>query len=415
MSSRNGYTAMTPKFAQFPSQPTTTASSRNDLPSETPTPPDEVDDMELKMSMWRACHLKVVAIVKGNIGLLLITGAQIFHSLMNVAVKKLNAIDPPVSTFELIFFITYICSLAYMLIVKVPDPWLGPKGVRLLLAFRGFSGFFGVFGIYYSLQYLSLSDATVLTFLAPLCTGIAGSVFLGEKYTLPQALASTLPCLVSSERVVHVSHLPITFKQCTLKQFQRCIHNSDRKESASIARDDVALDTEMIVTKTPFIIPTEIQWLGMLIMIGVFGFLAQTLLTLGLQRETAGRGSIAMYTQIVFAAILERVFFKTEPSFLSIMGTLIIVSSALYIAITKQPIQKGKTNVRLTSMLEDALEEGLLDGLLEAHAEEENAKNGPDSDESSVPFPSKLKGDDHDNEDVLPASQGTTHTTNGAS
>ncbi|KAG6915965.1 hypothetical protein DXG01_009054 [Tephrocybe rancida] len=340
MSCRNGYTTTTPEFAQFPSQPTTTASSRNDPPSEPPTPPDEVDDMEPKMSMWRACHLKAVATVKGNIGLLLITGAQMFFSLMNVAVKRLNAIDPPVTTFE----------------------------------------------------YLSLSDATALTFLAPLCTGIAGAIFLGEKYTIPQALASAWPCLVSSERRVHVRHPPITFKQCALKHFQRCIDNSDRKESASAARDGVVLDTEMVVTKTSFIVPTEIQWLGMLIMIGVFGFLAQ----------------------IVFATILERIFFKAEPSFLSVTGTLIIVSSALYIAITKQRVQKGKTNVRLSSVPEAALEEGLLDGL-EAHAEEENTKNGPDSDESSVPFPNKLKGDDHEIEHALPASQGTTNTTSAAS
>ena len=40
-----------------------------------------------------------------------------------------------------------------------------------------FCRFLGVFGVYYSLQYLSLSDATVLTFLAP------GAFFLGENFT----------------------------------------------------------------------------------------------------------------------------------------------------------------------------------------------------------------------------------------
>lgn len=60
------------------------------------------------------------------------------------------------------------------------------------------SRFFGLFGVYFSLQYLSLSDATVLTFLAPLCTGIAGSLLLKEKFTLKEALAGcTLPLLLS--------------------------------------------------------------------------------------------------------------------------------------------------------------------------------------------------------------------------
>ena len=40
------------------------------------------------------------AFVKRNTGLLLILAAQAFFSLMNVAVKKLHDIEPPVSTFE---------------------------------------------------------------------------------------------------------------------------------------------------------------------------------------------------------------------------------------------------------------------------------------------------------------------------
>lgn len=82
--------------------------------------------------------------------------------------------------------ITLICCISYMLIAKIPDPLLGPKGVRVLLFTRGFSGsvsvhlfprqpltsspstysFFGLFGVYYSLQFLSLSDATVLTYVS---------------------------------------------------------------------------------------------------------------------------------------------------------------------------------------------------------------------------------------------------------
>ena len=51
------------------------------------------------------------------------------------------------------------------------------------------SSFVGVFGIYYSLKYLSLSDAIVLTFLAPTCTAISGAIFLGERFKLREAMA----------------------------------------------------------------------------------------------------------------------------------------------------------------------------------------------------------------------------------
>lgn len=37
--------------------------------------------------------------------------------------------------------------------------------------------------------------------------------------------------------------------------------------------------------------------------------------------------------QVVFATILERIFFKAIPTALSIVGTLLIISSAIYVAV----------------------------------------------------------------------------------
>uniref|UniRef100_A0A8H8CGW3 EamA domain-containing protein n=1 Tax=Psilocybe cubensis TaxID=181762 RepID=A0A8H8CGW3_PSICU len=93
----------------------------------------------------------------------------------------------------------------------------------------------------------------------------------------------------------------------------------------------------MIVTKTPVVIPTQIEWLSLLFMIGVFGFAAQIFLTLGFQREAVGRGTLALYTQIIFASFLEYIVFHTTPSRLSIFGILLIMGSAIYIALTKKP------------------------------------------------------------------------------
>lgn len=54
---------------------------------------------------------------------------------------------------------------------------------------------------------------------------------------------------------------------------------------------------------------------------------------MGLQRETAGRGTTAIYTQIVFATILENVFFEYTPSPWSVAGIVMIVTAALYVAV----------------------------------------------------------------------------------
>lgn len=54
----------------------------------------------------------------------------------------------------------------------------------------------------------------------------------------------------------------------------------------------------MIALRLPFVVPTSFEWLGLFAVIGIFSFAAQILLTMGFQRETAGRASMALYTQV---------------------------------------------------------------------------------------------------------------------
>ncbi|KAJ3891143.1 integral membrane protein DUF6 [Lentinula edodes] len=303
-----------------------------------------------------------------NVGLLLIVTAQAFLALVNVAVKKLNTIDPPVPTFELIFIrmaTTYVFSIAYMKYTAVESPFLGPKGVRFLLMFRGFSGFFGVFGIYFSLKVLSLSDATVLTFLSPLCTAVAGALFLGETVGRKEIFAGLFsligvifiarptslfghhasPSATPTQRLIAVGVsllgvLGSTGAYTSIRAIGKrahALHSMVAFSGYSVIVSAIGL----AVTHTPVVIPTSPIWLLLLLEIGVFGFdfvLRSIIifLTLGLQRETASRGTLAIYTLIVFTSLLDRIFFHSAPSLLSVLGTLIIVGSALWVIVTKK-------------------------------------------------------------------------------
>ncbi|KAK0436430.1 hypothetical protein EV421DRAFT_1832227 [Armillaria borealis] len=83
-----------------------------------------------------------------------------------------------------------------MLWARIPEPFRGLEGTRTMLVFRGICGritveladpfsisFLGLFGAYYSLKYLSLSEATVLPFLTPFTTLELSAIFLGESVT----------------------------------------------------------------------------------------------------------------------------------------------------------------------------------------------------------------------------------------
>ncbi|CDO68508.1 hypothetical protein BN946_scf184998.g5 [Trametes cinnabarina] len=388
---RTPFAAATPERASFD----TAEIPLSPLVSYFPAPDAVRHDARTRYSgMIHRAVETVKGTVQSNTGMLLVAASQLFFSLMNVWVKKLNSLDPPVPAFELIWVrmaITWICCITYMFIVKVPDPILGPKGVRLLLVARGFFGFFGLFGVYYSLQYLSLSDATVLTFLAPMCTAITGAVLLHEPFSWREALAG----LASLFGVVLIARPEFLFGQhhyaapatdmghvvegvqnevgniSTVTPAQRVgavgvallgvlgatgaytsiravgkrahpLHNLVSFSSQCV----IVATLAMIIMRTPVVVPMRWDWLLMLLLIGLFGFVAQ----------------------IIFATIFERVFFHTSPSFLSVVGTLIILTSAIYVALTKARSTQDKYG--LTEGVATGDDPSLEEGLLANHTEE---------------------------------------------
>ncbi|KAG2072500.1 hypothetical protein BDR04DRAFT_1153216 [Suillus decipiens] len=333
---------------------------------------------------WQGITSRIIAFVETNLGMLLIIVAQFFFVCMNLGVKQLDSLDVPMHTLELIVVrmgITLACCVLYMVAMKIQDPFLGPKGVRLLLVNRGLCGFFGLFGMYYSLQYLSLADATVLSFLAPLAAAIGGYVVLKEPYSKHEAFAA----IVSLLGVILIARPPFLFGNASSV-------NSDSSDAASratatdriravcVAVFGIVLGTGALLSmraigkrahpmhlmmffsawctfiasatmyfmKIPIVYPHNWQWAVMLIFIGLSGFFAQ-----------AARGSMGQYVQLLFAGVLEYVFFGTVPSTLSLIGSAIIMTSAIYVIVSKNGSPKAPEMISLREP-ESTLEEGIL-------------------------------------------------------
>ncbi|RPD56863.1 drug/metabolite transporter [Lentinus tigrinus ALCF2SS1-7] len=289
---------------------------------------------------------------------------------MGVFVKKLHELDPPVHPLELIWVrmvMTWIVCVVYMTMTGVPNPILGPEGIRTLLAFRGLAGFVGLFGTYYALQYLSLSDTTVLSFLTPMATAVTGAFLLKEDLTVKQVLASVfsfvgvvliarpeflfgrdaLDVPANEDRAVVVTAsqrlgavgvallgvVGLTSAYTTIRAIGKRahpMHNLGAFSFFCILTAPIA----MVVARTPVVVPDNFPCLLMILAVSTCGFAAQMTMTTGLQRETAGRGTMAIYVQVIFALVFERVFFHTTPPPPSILGTVIILSSAIYVAVS---------------------------------------------------------------------------------
>ncbi|TFY67488.1 hypothetical protein EVJ58_g1594 [Rhodofomes roseus] len=315
------------------------------------------------------CKTTCKTTYKNNIGLLLIAASTAFGSLMSTLVKKLNSVDPPVPM----------------------------------------------------LEYLSISDATVLQFLAPMCTGIVGALVLKEHFTRSQALASFFslvgvvliarprflfghiannsdtaldPPVVLDGRSDYEEVLPAqrlravgfamfgvvgaTGAYTTIRAIGKRAHALHSVTAFSMQCITVS-SILMVVFRTTPILPNKLEWVGMLLAIGFCGFFAQMLLTLGLQRETAGRGTMAIYVQIIFATINDIVFFHSTPNLLSTIGTTIIIASAIYVATSKKdPGLHKRQQSLISSPADHSLEEGLLEN------EEDSAEPSESKDEVSA-------------------------------
>ncbi|KAG7442191.1 drug/metabolite transporter superfamily [Guyanagaster necrorhizus] len=309
---------------------------------------------------WRFLD-RLEKVYKRNTGFLLIAAAQLGFSASDVCVQELNRLDHPVPTLQLIVLrmtITYVCCLMTMLWAGIPEPFRGPEGTRTMLVFRGLCGFVGILGVYYSLKYLSLSEATVLTFLTPFTTTISSAIFLGETVTVGYLVAGLLnifgviciaqPVLLFGKSpaegtedpefrllAVGMSLLGVmgstgAFTAIRAIGFRAHALHSSASYSLQCV---IAASIGMVVTGTPIVIPTQLKWGILFAILVLTGFVGQVFLVMGFQRETAGRGTTALYTQIVFATIIERIFFDYTPNTWSAIGITVIMLAAIYVAV----------------------------------------------------------------------------------
>ncbi|KAL8854668.1 MAG: hypothetical protein Q9221_000450 [Calogaya cf. arnoldii] len=380
---------------------------------------------------WKArCN----ALWLANKGLVLVLVSQFFGALMNVTTRLLETSGNPLNTFQVMFVrmaITSLLCTLYMWWAQVEHFPLGRKDVRKLLMARGFGGFFGLLGIYYSLQYLPLAEATVITFLAPIVACWACSVLIHEPFTrreqiaglvslvgviliarptsflslnteespVTSAIGDALPAtkatthsqptsaehVTSSQRLVAVGValigvLGAASAYTTIRMIGQRAHPLISVNYFAAWTTLVATAVLLFVPGMDFQLPSGVKQWSYLIFLGVCGFVMQILLTAGLSYEKSSRATNMVYTNMLFALAFDKLVFDTTMGMLSILGSSLILGSALYIAVKQDPSKKTKTDER---MLRDE-EVGLMsdgDGNGTITSEEGNVLRGVQEDQ----------------------------------
>ncbi|KAJ5129272.1 uncharacterized protein N7515_005311 [Penicillium bovifimosum] len=371
------------------------AESQPALTQSEPRPIEDYEDSVAAASRprhaWQVWWLR-------NKGMVLVLMAQMFAASMNVMTQILE-IHSAMHPFQILFArmsITAIASYLYMWWAATPSP-LGIKPVRGLLLLRAVFGFMGVYGLYYSVQYLPLSEATVITFLAPIMTCYACSLLIpGETFSRKQqlaavvslagviliarpfskrtsrtALASPTPAAVwalglsasagadeppsDANSYHHVMATIVAFvgvlgaagAYTSIRMIGRRAHPLVSVTYFSSVTTVISFLAMAIVPSVPFRLPnTPIEWL-LLTGLGVCGFLLQFLLTAGLSyvppasvsNGKASQGSRAtsmVYTQMLFAVFYDKVVWGSTLSPISWVGSGVILACAIYVAVAQE-------------------------------------------------------------------------------
>lgn len=312
------------------------------------------------------CQLFYSRVVIPNLGVSLLLLLQFFNSIMVLTCKLLET-DPdlttPINPMQILFarmFITYVLCLVYMGVTRlVENAPFGPPEQRGLLVLRGVLGFLGVFGLYYSLQYLTLLDAVLITFLIPIVTPFFAFLFLRERYSVLEGVCA----LVSLGGVVLVAKPDFLFGSkepeageststtlrlaatavgligvCGASSVYIVLRKIGTAAHPLISVSFFALTTCLVATVAILIVPLySFQWPSLayqwflFLLIGASGFLMQFSLTAGLQREKAGKLSMMIYLSMVYALFWDFVIWHHLPGLLSILGTALIVVMSLVV------------------------------------------------------------------------------------
>lgn len=317
----------------------------------------------------------------------LVALSQFFGALMNLSARLVelegNGMHP-VQVLLMRQSMTAVCCMSYMWWAGTPDFPFGKREIRWLLVLRGFSGFFGIYGVWYSMMYLPLADATVISFLAP---GVAGFICwfaLKEPFGRIDQLATLVALLgvvliarptslfsssgedvsedvpegglpgadheaTAEERLVAVGVallgvLGAAGAFTTLRTIGKRAHpliSVNYFGVISTIMSSVALIfAPMLNVDQPalqWVNPSTLkQWL-LLLPLGILGFTMQYLLTSGLGADKSNRANSMVYTHMLFAVSFDRWVFGHNMSLMSGAGCTLILGSAIGVILLKKP------------------------------------------------------------------------------
>lgn len=206
----------------------------------------------------------------------------------------------------------------------------------------------------YSLTHLALSDATAISFSAPLFVLIVAALFLGEKVRWRRwtatavGFAGVLVMMRPGQGAFDPVMLVALAAAATAAGAVCVVKSLTATESTSTMLGMFSLWSALFMAVPAAFVwrePTLEQWLlGLLL-----GFLATLGQSCNIRGYSAGEATAIAafdYLRLPFAVVVGVWLFAELPSLWTLAGALLIVGSTLYIAVREARLRRGAADVR---------------------------------------------------------------------
>ncbi|CAN7944590.1 unnamed protein product [Ixodes pacificus] len=275
--------------------------------------------------------------------------SSLFFSLCTVIVKRLRYLHA--GELAMVRFLG-ILVFTSPLVVASRQPPLGPPGLRKLLILRGLLGATSLFLRFYAIHYMPIADASVIIFSVPVFVSALAKVFLKE----PCGLFHVAAVIVTLVGLGLITKPPVLFSGSAdfeLRGVLAALSSTVFGASVYIVVRKVKgvhhsvimfnfgwvaiLETTAITLAVARLEPPECgldRWL--LVLLAVFSFAGQILLTRALQLEQAGPVSVVRAAaDIVFVFVWQVIFFGEVPDRYTMSGALLVTTCVLLTGLRK--------------------------------------------------------------------------------
>ncbi|KAI1125130.1 hypothetical protein F5Y10DRAFT_247722 [Nemania abortiva] len=316
------------------------------------------------MPAYTAKRSKVMSLIERHYPSLLVIASQMAAATVNAAAKFCETGPEQVHPFMILHIRMLVTGLGCALYLSnvgssTSVAFFGGPEVRSPVALRAIGGVFSATGFFFSMIYLTLSEAIALSFLSPLgslilarflslgtiewidCVGAAGALVGVALVAQPEDIFHIDDRFdVSVKTHAHLKGLAFGLFGAAggvvaLTSIRRIGTRAHPLTIVNMFAWSVVFASGIALTMI-----SNIRWpvspviWACLIYIGFCGFAMEYLLTVGIAKDSSSAATLMMYTQIIWSLVVDRAFFHITANEWALLGAATIIASLCLVTVS---------------------------------------------------------------------------------